>query len=200
MKADQIELVRQYVKGGLSLAIVLKIPGGKTVLHPITRVNYESGGYWAKCEECDFSLFSIVSNRLRVMVNGRYLPLFDSSGNTIIKGGPLNTYTAKYLTYNITRKEDMKIGSTVHRKGICFGILLNLSNYEDYIGVIKSANISKRVIDLTPFGSGEIPTQDEDIIFDVLVIEKAMDVYPQSIYLVPLKTMSELGFTIKEII
>ena len=200
MKADQIELVRQYVKGGLSLAIVLKIPGGKTVLHPITRVNYESGGYWAKCEECDFSLFSIVSNRLRVMVNGRYLPLFDSSGNTVIKGGPLNTYTQRYLTYNITRKEDMKIGSTVHRKGICFGILLNLSNYEDYIGVIKSANISKRVIDLTPFGSGEIPPQDEDIIFDVLVIEKATDVYPQSIYLVPLKTMSELGFTIKEII
>lgn len=195
MKADQIELVRQYVKGGLSLAIVLKIPGGKTVLHPITRVNYESGGYWAKCEECDFSLFSIVSNRLRVMVNGRYLPLFDSSGNTIIKGGPLNTYTAKYLTYNITRKEDMKIGSTVYNEGTCFGTLVNISNYEEFLETIKLANLSRRIKDLTPFGSGEIPTHNEDIIFDIIVV------YTMAIiYLVPLNTMSELGFTIKEII
>ena len=206
MKADQIELVRQYVKGGLSLAIVLKIPGGKTVLHPITRVNYESGGYWAKCEECDFSLFSIVSNRLRVMVNGRYLPLFDSSGNAIIKGGPLNTYTQRYLTYNITRKEDMRPGSTVHyrKKGNLFdhlGILIGIFNYKEYIGLLKNATVGKAYTDLTPFGSGEIPSHNEDIIFDIIAVMGANDQNTfKTIYLVPLKTMSELGFTIKEII
>lgn len=200
MKADQIELVKQYVKGGLSLAVVLKIPGGKIVLHPITRVNYESGGYWAKCNECDFSLFSIVSNRLRVMVNGRYLPLFDPSGNTIIKGGPLNTYTQRYLTYNITRKEDMKIGSTVHyKKGHeidQLGTLIGIFNYEEYLSMLQNA--TKMYKDLTPFGSGEIPTHNEDIIFDILAVE--VNYTFRYIYLVPLNTMSELGFTIKEII
>lgn len=208
MTQNQIALVKQYLKDGLDISFKM----GTTTLLGIIKTSYENSTWWAKTVSGDFKLWNLTSNLFYIKVANKYQPLFDGTGKTLVRQGPIDNITAPYYHYMVNSLENVRPGSMVIIDNAEMKVLarvINKGSYMDMVDLVanKTINIKEtNVRDLTGFKLGTSYAIPEDLMIDVILIKlkikylRINNIDISRIYIITMDKLNELGFIITELI
>jgi len=213
MNADQLSLIKHYLKAGMNLHLRFytgPMHGTREVTPvKILKLVFENKGYWFKTDGGDFLTYSTPLTSIAIEVAGSYQPLFDTNGNTLIRQSPMDKFTATYYHYIVSQFDLVRPGSMVIIDNINYkalGRVINKGNYGDLMPIFQDIH-KKKLKNLSHVDMKDTGITPDDIIFDVVVIKmkleerlSGMPKVTDITFIVPFNMVSELGFTITELI